>query len=55
VEILKQPQYQPLRVEKQVAIIYAGTNGYLDDVPVERRAALREELYRFLETRIRRC
>jgi F-type H+-transporting ATPase subunit alpha len=34
VEILKQPQYQPVPVEKQVAIIYATTNGFLDDVPV---------------------
>ena len=33
VEILKQPQYQPVPVEKQVAIIYAVTNGFLDDVP----------------------
>ena len=52
VEILKQPQYQPLPVEKQVAIIYAGTNGYLDAVGVERRAArTRPELYQFIETR----
>ena len=35
VEILKQPQYQPLPVEKQVAIIFAGTNGLLDDLAVE--------------------
>ncbi|HET8626663.1 MAG TPA: F0F1 ATP synthase subunit alpha [Thermomicrobiales bacterium] len=35
-EILKQPQYQPMPVEQQVAIIYAVNNGYLDDVPVER-------------------
>ena len=35
VEVLKQPQYQPLPVEKQVIIIYAATNGYLDPVPVE--------------------
>ena len=34
VEILKQPQYQPVPVEKQVAIIYATTNGFIDDVPV---------------------
>ncbi|MBA3345579.1 MAG: F0F1 ATP synthase subunit alpha [Gemmatimonadales bacterium] len=34
VEVLKQPQYQPVPVEKQVAIIYAVTNGHLDDVPV---------------------
>jgi F-type H+-transporting ATPase subunit alpha len=36
VEILKQPQYQPMPVESQVAVIYAVTNGYLDQVPVER-------------------
>src|SRR2546422_5553277 len=36
VEILKQPQYEPLTVERQVAIIYAGTNGYLDKIPVSR-------------------
>ena len=35
VEILKQGQYVPLPVEKQVVIIYAGTNGYLDELPVE--------------------
>src|SRR6201995_4713290 len=35
VEILKQPQYQPLPVEKQIAIIFAGTNGLLDDLAVE--------------------
>src|SRR5918993_442570 len=35
-EILKQPQYQPLPVERQVAIIFAATNGYLDGVPVEK-------------------
>jgi F-type H+/Na+-transporting ATPase subunit alpha len=36
VELLKQPQYQPVAVENQVAVIYAVTNGYVDDVPVER-------------------
>jgi F-type H+/Na+-transporting ATPase subunit alpha len=36
VELLKQPQYQPVRVENQVAVIYAVTNGYVDDLPVER-------------------
>jgi F-type H+-transporting ATPase subunit alpha len=51
VEILKQPQYQPLPVEKQVAIIYAATNGYLDPIPVEDLRRYEEELYRFLETR----
>jgi F-type H+-transporting ATPase subunit alpha len=36
VEILKQPQYTPFTVEKQVAIIYLGTNGLIKDVPVRR-------------------
>ena len=36
VEMLKQPQYQPMPVENQVAVIYAVTNGYLDTIPVER-------------------
>ena len=49
-EILKQPQYRPLAVEKQVAILFAAVNGYLDAVPVERLRAFEEELYRFLET-----
>jgi len=35
VEILKQGQFQPCRWKKQIAIIFAGTNGYLDDLPVE--------------------
>jgi F-type H+/Na+-transporting ATPase subunit alpha len=34
-EILKQPQFSPIPVEEQVAVIYAGTNGYLDDLPAE--------------------
>jgi F-type H+-transporting ATPase subunit alpha len=53
VEILKQPQpqYQPLGVEKQVAIIYAATKGYLDAVPVEEVRRYEDELYRFVETR----
>src|SRR5262247_287114 len=50
VEVLKQPQYQPLPVEKQVAIIYAATNGFLDPVPVEELRRYEEELYRYLET-----
>ncbi|MBV8972520.1 MAG: F0F1 ATP synthase subunit alpha [Sphingomonadaceae bacterium] len=49
VEILKQQQYQPLAVERQVAIIYAATNGYLDPIPVERLRAYEEGLYRFLD------
>src|ERR671919_472283 len=51
VEILKQSQYQPLPVEKQVVIIFAATRGYLDAVPVERVREYEEELMKFLETR----
>jgi F-type H+-transporting ATPase subunit alpha len=49
VEILKQPQYQPLPVEKQVVIIFAATKGYLDSIDVEQVRRYEEELYRFLE------
>ncbi len=48
-EILKQKQYQPLPVEKQVMIIYAGTNGYLDDLAVPQCHVFEEELYRYLD------
>ncbi len=51
VEILKQPQYEPLPVERQVAIIYAGTNGHLDSVPIPSLRNFEVELYRFIETR----
>jgi F-type H+/Na+-transporting ATPase subunit alpha len=51
VEVLKQPQYQPLTIEKQVAIIYAAGNGYLDPVDVEHVRAYETGLYQFLETR----
>jgi F-type H+-transporting ATPase subunit alpha len=51
VEILKQPQYQPLPVEKQVLIIFAGTNGYLDQVAIGDVDLYESELYRFFELR----
>jgi F-type H+-transporting ATPase subunit alpha len=51
VEILKQPQYRPLSVEQQVLIVYAGTNGYIDGVPVADVGSYETELYRFVETR----
>src|SRR4051812_37745744 len=51
VEILKQPQYEPLPVERQVAIIYAGTNGFLDNIPVPEVRNFETDLYRFIETR----
>jgi F-type H+-transporting ATPase subunit alpha len=49
-EILKQDQYTPLAVEKQVAIIYAGTNGFLDDLEVAECRAFEQSFYRFLDT-----
>jgi len=49
-EVLKQPQFQPLPVEKQVAIIWAATNGHLDDVPPERIGEFESGFYRFLES-----
>ncbi|MBM3770253.1 MAG: F0F1 ATP synthase subunit alpha [Acidimicrobiia bacterium] len=51
VEILKQPQYDPLPVERQVAIIYAGTNGHLDNVPTSEVRNFETELYKFIESR----
>jgi F-type H+-transporting ATPase subunit alpha len=49
VELLKQGQYAPLTVEKQVAIIFAGSQGLLDDVPVDQMRPFEEFLYPFLE------
>jgi F-type H+-transporting ATPase subunit alpha len=51
VEILKQPQYQPLAVERQVAIVYAAVNGYLDQVPVTDVRAFETELFAFIDSR----
>src|ERR1044072_4853129 len=49
-EIVKQPQYQPLAVERQVAILYAATKGKLDDIPTPRVKEFETGFYRFLET-----
>jgi F-type H+-transporting ATPase subunit alpha len=49
-EVVKQPQYQPLAVEKQVAILYAATTGKLDDVPTSRVKDFEIGFYRFLES-----
>jgi F-type H+-transporting ATPase subunit alpha len=49
-EIVKQPQYQPLPVEKQTAILYAATKGQVDDIPTPRVKEFEAQLYRFLET-----
>jgi F-type H+-transporting ATPase subunit alpha len=51
VELLKQGQYQPLPVEKQILVLYAGTNGYIDALPVNVIVRWERELYQFLETR----
>jgi len=48
VELLKQPQYQPLSVAEQVVSIYAGTNGLLDDVPVKEIQQFEKELLQFV-------
>ncbi|MEW5908702.1 MAG: F0F1 ATP synthase subunit alpha [Thermodesulfobacteriota bacterium] len=51
VEILKQPQYQPLPMEKQVAILYAGTRGFLDELPINVLAKYEAGLFQFIEER----
>ena len=50
VQILKQPQFQPIPVEKQVLIIYAATSGALDNVPVKSSQRFEEELYNHFDT-----
>jgi F-type H+-transporting ATPase subunit alpha len=49
-EILKQPQYEPMSLENQVMVIYAGTQGYADKVPLDRMRAWELALLRFMET-----
>jgi F-type H+-transporting ATPase subunit alpha len=48
-EILKQGQYQPVSVEKQILIVFAATNGYVDDLPVEAGRKFELELYQFID------
>ncbi|HEX7295291.1 MAG TPA: F0F1 ATP synthase subunit alpha, partial [Pyrinomonadaceae bacterium] len=48
-EILKQPQYEPMDVEKQVVAIWAATNGYTDDIPVEEVRSFEKDLREFVE------
>jgi F-type H+/Na+-transporting ATPase subunit alpha len=48
-EILKQPQYQPFSLEREVEIIFAGTNGYLDDIPVDKVASFEMSFLRFMD------
>ncbi len=49
VEILKQPQYQPMAAEKQIAILFAGTYGYLDEWPVESVSVFETQMLEFME------
>jgi len=49
-ELLKQPQYQPMEFEYQVIVIFAGTNGYADSVPLDQMAQWQTSLIRYMET-----
>jgi len=49
-ELLKQAQYQPMPVEEQIAVIYAGVNKYLDDLPVEKVRLFEQEYLQFLRS-----
>jgi F-type H+-transporting ATPase subunit alpha len=51
VEILKQPQYQPLSMEKQVSILFAGTHGFLDELPLDALNDYEKGLYEFIENK----
>src|SRR5215218_43744 len=51
VELLKQPQYKPMSVEQEVMVVYAGTKGYLDDVPVNRVQEFQNAFLTFVDTR----
>src|SRR5688572_22580770 len=50
VELLKQPQYQPMPVEQEVMVIYAATQGFFDDVPVPRVGEAQNAMIKFIET-----
>jgi F-type H+-transporting ATPase subunit alpha len=51
VEILKQPQYQPLPMEKEITILFAGARGYLDEWPLDALRAYEDGLYPFVESK----
>jgi len=51
VELLKQGQYEPLPVEKQVMIIFAGTNGFIDELPLNALKKYEQELFSFIESK----
>ena len=49
VELLKQGQYVPISMEDQVALLFAGTQGYIDDIPVESISKFEEEFLKFIK------
>ena len=51
VELLKQPQFRPMPVEQEVMVIYAATQGFIDDVPVARVTEFQNEFLKFVDTR----
>lgn len=51
VEVLKQPPYAPLPIERQVVVIFAGARGFMDDVPVDKVNKFENDLYPFIEAR----
>ena len=51
VELLKQGQYEPLPVEKQILIIYSGTNGFVDELPLSALKKYEQELYSFVDAK----
>jgi F-type H+-transporting ATPase subunit alpha len=50
-EILKQPQYVPMRLDQQVMIIFAGTNGYVDHVPIDRVREYEDQFLQYMAAR----
>src|SRR5438034_224533 len=50
VELLKQPQYKPMSIEQEVMVIYAGTKGYMDDVPVSRVQEFQNAFLKYIDT-----
>src|SRR6185436_11857209 len=51
VELLKQPQFKPMTVEQEVIVIYVGTQGYLDDVPVTRVQEFQTKFLEYVDAR----
>ncbi len=49
-EVLKQPQYKPYQLDEEVILLFAGTNGFIDEIPVDRVRAWKEDVLRYMET-----